>query len=51
MFSKIRSLIFKIDYEKEHTLAIKTIKINLVSSILDENKNDPLYNTKINNKE
>jgi dihydroorotate dehydrogenase len=51
MFSKIRSLIFKIDPEKAHTLAIKSLKLNLVSNIFDENKNDPLFNTKIFNKE
>ena len=28
MFSKIRSLIFKIDPEKAHTLAIKSLKLN-----------------------
>ena len=50
MFSKIRSLIFKIDPEKAHTLAIKSLKLNLVSNIFDENKNDPLFNTKIFNK-
>ena len=51
MFSKIRNLIFKIDPEKAHTLAIKSLKLNLVSNIFDENKNDPLFNTKIFNKE
>ena len=51
MFSKIRSLIFKIDPEKAHTLAIKSLKLNLVSNIFDENKNDPLFNTKIFYKE
>ena len=51
MFSKIRSLIFKIDPEKAHTLAIKSLKLNLVSNIFDENKNDPLFKTKIFNKE
>ncbi len=51
MFSKIRSLIFKIDPEKAHTLAIKSLKFNLVSNIFDHNKNDPLFKTKIFNKE
>ena len=51
MFSKIRSLIFKIDPEKAHTLAIKSLKLNLVSNIFDDNKNDPLFKTKIFNKE
>ena len=30
MFSKIRSLIFKLDPEKAHDLAIKALKTNLV---------------------
>jgi len=51
MFSKIRSLIFKIDPEKAHTLAIKSLKLNLVSNIFDDNKNDPIFKTKIFNKE
>ncbi len=51
MFSKIRSLIFKIDPEKAHTLAIKSLKLNLISNIFDDNKNDPLFKTKIFNKE
>ena len=51
MFSKIRSLIFKIDPEKAHTLAIKSLKLNLVSNIFDDNKNDPFFKTKIFNKE
>ena len=51
MFSKIRSLIFKIDPEKAHTLAIKSLKLNLVSNIFDDHKNDPLFKTKIFNKE
>jgi dihydroorotate dehydrogenase len=51
MFSKIRSLIFKIDPEKAHTLAIQSLKLNLVSNIFDDHKNDPLFKTKIFNKE
>jgi dihydroorotate dehydrogenase len=45
MFSKIRSLIFKIDPEIAHTLAIKSLKLNLVSNIFDENKGDPMFET------
>ena len=51
MFSKIRSLIFKIDPERAHTLAIKSLKFNLVSNIFDENKNEPIFKTKIFDKE
>jgi len=45
MFSKFRSLIFKIDPEKAHNLAIKSLKFNFVSNIFDENKNDPMFQT------
>ena len=47
MFSNIRSLIFKIDPEKAHTLAIKSLKFNLIPNIFDENKNDPIFKTNI----
>ena len=47
MFSKIRSLIFKVDPEKAHTLAIKSLKLNLIPSVFDENKNDPIFQTTI----
>ena len=44
MFSKLRSLIFKIDPEIAHTLAIKSLKLNLIRNILDENKtNDSMF--------
>ena len=45
MFSKFRSLIFKIDPEIAHTLAIKSLKLNLVSNIFDENKGDSMFET------
>ena len=51
MFSKLRSLIFKIDPERAHTLAIKSLKFNLISNVFDENKNDPMFKTKIFDKE
>ncbi len=51
MFSKIRPLIFKLDPEKAHTLAIKSLKLNLIPNIFDENKNDPIFQTKIFEKE
>ena len=47
MFSKLRSLIFKVDPEKAHTLAIKSLKLNLIPNVFDENKNDPIFQTKI----
>jgi len=51
MYSKLRSLIFKIDPEKAHNLAIQSLKFNLVSNLFDENKNDPIFKTKIFDKE
>ena len=50
MFSKIRPLIFKVDPEKAHTLAIKSLKFNLIPNVFDENKNDSIFQTKIFNK-
>ena len=51
MYSNLRSLIFKIDPERAHFLAIQSLKLNLVSNIFDENKNDPLLKTKLFNKD
>ena len=45
MFSKFRSIIFKFDPEIAHTLAIKSLKLNLVNNIFDGNKNDPMFQT------
>ena len=38
MFSKFRSLIFKIDPETAHNLAIKSLKLNILPNITDQNK-------------
>ena len=38
MFSKFRNLIFKIDPETAHNLAIKSLKLNFVRNIFDEIK-------------
>jgi len=43
MFSKFRSLIFKIDPEIAHNLAIKSLKLNLTPNLMDENKNDSIF--------
>ena len=51
MFSNLRSLIFKFDPETAHNLAIKSLKLNLVPNILDNDKNNPLFKTKLFNKE
>jgi len=50
MFSKLRPLIFKVDPEKAHTLAIKSLKFNLIPNVFDENKNNSIFQTKIFNK-
>jgi len=47
MFLKLRPLLFKIDPEKAHNLAIQSLKFNLVSNVFDGNKNDPIFKTKI----
>ena len=47
MFSNIRSLIFKLDPETAHNLAIKSLKFNFVPNMQDENKDDPLFKTKL----
>ena len=51
MFSNFRSLIFKLDPETAHNLAIKSLKFNFVPNIFDEDKNNPLFRTKLFNKE
>ena len=45
MFSKFRNLIFKIDPEIAHNLAIKSLKFNFTQNIFDENKKDPMFQT------
>ena len=51
MFSKFRSLIFKLDPETAHNLAIKSLKLNLTPNLRDENKDDPMFKTKLFGKE
>jgi dihydroorotate dehydrogenase len=43
MFSKFRSLIFKFDPETAHTLAIKSLKLNLAPNIFNENQGDSMF--------
>ena len=50
MFSNLRSLIFKLDPEVAHNLAIKSLKFNFVPNILDKDKNNPLLKTELFNK-
>ena len=45
MFSNLRSLIFKLDPEKAHTLAIKSLKFNLVPNLFQDKQNDNLFKT------
>tara|TARA_B100000902_G_scaffold368466_1_gene391831 strand:+ start:22 stop:1068 length:1047 start_codon:yes stop_codon:yes gene_type:complete len=51
MFSNLRSLIFRLDPEAAHSLAIKSLKLNIVPNILDQDKNNPLFKTKLFNKD
>ena len=50
MFSNLRSLIFKLDPETAHNLAIKSLKFNFIPNDLKEDKNNPLFETKLFNK-
>ena len=45
MFLNLRSLIFKIDPETAHNLAIKSLKFNFINNVFDENKNDNMFAT------
>ena len=51
MFSNIRSLIFKIDPETAHGLAIKSLKFNFIPNVIQEEKNNPLFKTKLFNRD
>ena len=50
MFSNLRSLIFKLDPEIAHNLAIKSLRFNFVSNILDKDKDNPLFKNNLFNK-
>ena len=51
MFSNLRSLIFKLDPEIAHNLAIKSLKFNFIPNVLNEDKFNPLFKTKLFNKD
>ena len=51
MFSKLRSLIFKIDPETAHNLAIKSLKLNLTPSLIDRSKDDAMFKSTLFGKE
>ena len=50
MFTNLRSLIFKLDPEIAHNLAIKSLKFNFVPNILDDDRDNPLFKTELFNK-
>ena len=47
MFLNLRSLIFKLDPETAHNLAIKSLKFSFAPNILDDDKNNPLFKTRL----
>ena len=51
MFSNLRSLIFKLDPETAHTLAIKSLKFNFVPNLFKDGENNSLLKTKLFNKD
>jgi dihydroorotate dehydrogenase len=51
MFSNLRSLIFKLDPEKAHTLAIKSLKFNFLPNIFQDEKHDSLFRTSLFDKD
>ena len=51
MFSKFRSLIFKLDPETAHNLAIKSLKLNLTPNLMDEDKDDSMFKSTLFGKE
>ncbi len=51
MFSNLRSLIFRLDPETAHNLVIKSLKFNFVPTVFDVDKDNPLFKTKLFNKD
>ena len=51
MFSNLRSIIFKLDPEKAHTLAIKSLKFNFVPGLFQREENDSLFKTTLFDKD
>ena len=47
MFSNLRSLIFRLNPETAHNLAIKSLKYSFAPNILDNDKNNPLFKTRL----
>ena len=50
MFLNLRSLIFKLDPETAHNLAIKSLKFNFVPNVFENQDNEKLFETKLFNK-
>ena len=50
MFSNLRSLIFKLDPETAHNLAIKTLKFNVLPNVFENKDYGSLFETQIFNK-
>ena len=50
MFSNLRSLIFKLDPETAHNLAIKSLKFNFVPNVFENKDNEKLFKTELFNK-
>ncbi len=51
MFSNLRSLIFKLDPEAAHSLAIKSLKLNFFPGFEIDNKNDSFFETNMFDKD
>ena len=51
MFSNLRSLIFKLDPETAHSLAIKSLKFNFVPNVFQDEENENLFKTTLFNKD
>ncbi len=49
MFLNLRPFIFKLDPETAHTLAIKSLKLNFIPRISDDDKYNPLFKTNLFN--
>ena len=47
MFEKFRSLIFKFDPELAHTLAVKSLKLNVLPNIFEDKNYDPFFQTEL----
>ena len=47
MFLNLRSLIFKLNPELAHDLAIKSLKLNLVPNVFENNANEKLFETEL----